>query len=105
MNASALSRPAVEAAAPSRGGPADQRGSVRCREIRPADVEGVVELLTRGFGHDSGQWSRALRRMAEHDAPAGFPQYGYLLESEGRTVGALLLIFARVSESAPVRCN
>ncbi|MBV9116468.1 MAG: hypothetical protein JOY63_03785 [Acetobacteraceae bacterium] len=105
MSAFALSPPAVEAAAASRGGPADQGGPVRCREIGPADVDGVVALLTRGFGHDRGQWSRALRRMADHEAPAGFPQYGYLLESEGRTVGALLLIFARVGESAPVRCN
>jgi hypothetical protein len=43
--------------------------------------------------------------MADHETPAGCPKYGYLLESEGRTVGALLLIFARVGESAPVRCN
>ncbi|MBV8612718.1 MAG: hypothetical protein JOY66_02975, partial [Acetobacteraceae bacterium] len=105
MSAFELSRPAVEAAAASRSGPSDQRCPVRCREIGAADVDGVVELLTRGFGHGGGQWSRALRRMADHEAPAGFPQYGYLLESEGRTVGALLLIFARVSEAAPVRCN
>jgi hypothetical protein len=105
MRASELSRPAPKAAAPPRGEPAEQRGRVRCREICPADVEGVVDLLARGFGFGREHWSRGLRRMADHETPAGCPKYGYLLESEGRPVGALLLIFARVGESAPVRCN
>ncbi|MBV9775710.1 MAG: hypothetical protein JO143_01540, partial [Acetobacteraceae bacterium] len=105
MSASELSRPATKAAASPRGGPAEQPGPARCREIRPTDVEEVVDLLTRGFGQGRDHWSRSLKRMADHEAPAGFPQYGYLLESEGGTVGALLLIFARVGESAPVRCN
>jgi len=102
---SELTRPVTKAAAPPRGGLAEQRGPVRCREIRPADVESVVDLLARGFGHGRDHWSRGLKRMTDHETPAGYPKYGYMLESEGRPVGALLLIFARVGESAPVRCN
>lgn len=105
MNASELLRPASETLASSHSGSVDQRGSMRCREICSADVKSVVALLTRGFGPSGDHWWRALKRMAEYEGPVGLPKYGYLLESEDRPVGVLLLIFAHVSDSAPVRCN
>jgi hypothetical protein len=77
---------------------------VRCRQIRAADLAAVADLLARGFPARSRKyWTSALARLAEHGAPDGCPEFGYLLEAEGRLVGALLLIFAEVA--GELRCN
>lgn len=82
---------------------------IRYREINTADLESVIDLLARGF-HDTtsrGLWVRALGRLSQHVSPNGFPRYGYLLESGGKPVGVVLLIFTRTSgnEQQTVRCN
>ena len=68
--------------------------SIRCRSITEADVEGVVNLLVRGFKIRPRQfWARALQRIKDHQSAPDYPKYGYLLERDGAVVGVLLLIF------------
>jgi hypothetical protein len=63
----------VNAEAPSR--------ALRCRQIGPSDIDAVVDLLDRGFPvRGRAYWARALARLAKHESPAGFPQYGYVLD-------------------------
>ncbi len=81
---------------------------MRARQITDRDVDGVVDLLTRGFevrSHD--YWQRALQQLGRHQAPEGMPKYGYLLESGSEIVGVILLIFSLVpGAGAPrIRCN
>jgi hypothetical protein len=77
---------------------------VRCRQIRPADLEAVADLLTRGFPERPRKyWTTALGRLEARGAPDGCPPFGYLLEADGRVVGALLLIFSE--RDGQVRCN
>ncbi|WP_322514439.1 acyl-CoA acyltransferase [Rhodopseudomonas palustris] len=81
---------------------------VRCREIVEADIEAVSELLTCGFaGRTRDYWLRGLHRQGEREVPPGCPQYGYLLESDGRPVGVLLLLYTqRIEAGEPnIRCN
>ena len=81
---------------------------IRCREIGPADLEAIAELLARGFaGRPRDYWAGGLTRQAERAVPEGYPRFGYMLEHEGRPVGVLLLIyFAReVDGETIVRCN
>ncbi|MCG6205613.1 acyl-CoA acyltransferase [Rhodopseudomonas sp. HC1] len=78
---------------------------VRCREIVEGDIEAVSDLLTRGFsGRTHDYWRSGLHRQRARDIPADCPRYGYLLETEGRPVGVLLLIYAPRG-SGLLRCN
>lgn len=43
-----------------------------------------------------------MRRLDDHDTPANVPKYGYVLESDGSLVGALLLIHVSVGDS--IKC-
>ncbi len=82
---------------------------VRCREIAESDLEGVINLLTRGFGHsrDRSFWENAVRSLQEHCTPPGLPRFGYLLDNNGASVGVLLMISsARLIDGVvSVRCN
>jgi hypothetical protein len=80
---------------------------VRCRQIKSADIDGVVNLLVSGFTRSRSFWEHALRRLSEHPTPQGLPQYGYLLENEGTPVGVILLIFSTLPLQKPggIRCN
>lgn len=82
-------------------------GRLRCREICDEDRASVAALLARGFGCAPAFWQTALARLASHEPPKGLPRYGYLLESAGVPVGALLLIFSTVEENGrpALRCN
>jgi hypothetical protein len=80
----------------------------RCRPIDQADIGAVAALLARGFPvHDHRFWLGALAQLTRHEPPAGLPKYGYLLESNGVIVGAVLLISAtvRTGEATGTRCN
>jgi hypothetical protein len=77
---------------------------IRCRQIRTADLQAVADLLTRGFpDRPRKYWTTALARLEARGAPEGCPQFGYLLEADGRAAGVLLLIFAE--REGRVRCN
>jgi hypothetical protein len=81
---------------------------LRCREIGEADIDAVVSLLTRGFTErDRLFWLAAFDQLARHKPPPGLPKYGYLLDSGGSAVGALLLICSRVpdGDALTTRCN
>lgn len=77
---------------------------VRCRQIAAADLDAVADLLTQGFpARPRKYWTTALAHLAARGAPAGYPEFGYLLEADGEAVGVLLLIFSQRGEA--VRCN
>jgi len=82
--------------------------TLRCRQIEENDVEAVASLLANGFRtHDRQFWLQAFVQLRRHATPAGLPKYGYLLESDGRVVGAVLLIcsLVRAGEVNAPRCN
>ena len=79
-----------------------------CREITAADIDGVVDFLASGFSsRGRAHWVRALARLAEHRPPAGFPKYGFLLCSDEKPVGVILVIYAAtpVGGVTKIRCN
>jgi len=64
--------------------------AIRARQICKADIPAVADLLSRGFQRRSRRfWLDVLARLADHPAPAGLPQYGYMLESDDAAVGAI----------------
>jgi hypothetical protein len=78
---------------------------IRARQIGLTDVAAVADLLARGFpSRSSAFWIEVFARLAEHPSPAGSPKYGYLLESDGAPVGAILLIFSS-PRCGTIRCN
>ncbi|MGH6672760.1 MAG: acyl-CoA acyltransferase [Xanthobacteraceae bacterium] len=82
--------------------------SIRCRQIADADIAAVTALLARGFpARDYRFWQRALERLGKHETPPDLPRYGYLIESGGVVVGAVLLICSnlRVDGKLLPRCN
>ncbi len=82
--------------------------AIRCRQIADADVAAIVALLARGFpGRGRAFWDGALRQLGNREPPPGLPQYGYLLESGGGPVGAILLICStmRTADGFAPRCN
>ena len=74
----------------------DAAAPIRSRPIAPSDFDAVAELLSKGFGVRRGRefWLHVLGCLLRRPALEGFPKCGYLLESFGRPVGAVLLIFA-----------
>jgi hypothetical protein len=81
---------------------------VRCRQIEPADLEVVVDLLTQGFtGRTRKYWARAIDVLGAREPLPDLPQFGYALEADGAVVGVHLLIFHRRGDGpeALVQCN
>ena len=90
-------------------GLARSRREIRSRQIADCDIGNVVNLLVRGFGDRRPRqfWEQVLTRMAGRAIPPGMPRYGYLLESDGVAVGAILQIFSDIhaGSGAATRCN
>jgi hypothetical protein len=81
---------------------------LRCRQITETDIDAVALLLARGFpAHNRAFWQAAFAQLTRHAPPPGLPKYGYLLESNGVTVGAILLICTamRSGDAVGIRCN
>jgi hypothetical protein len=81
---------------------------IRCRQIEQDDVAAVAELFIRGFTNRSRQfWYHALDQLTRREPPRDLPKYGYLLETNGVTVGAILLICSEMRSGGTVtpRCN
>lgn len=81
---------------------------LRCRPIREADWEGVVDCLCRGFPErNRSYWTQALTRLSRRPAIAEFQQYGFALEKAGRIVGVVLTLYSRHrgQEGDEIRCN
>jgi hypothetical protein len=88
----------------------DRPSEIRARQITPADRDAVASLLRKGFGlrRRTAFWQRAIDTLATRKVPDGMPQLGYLLESDGRIVGAILVIASRPRTGADpdaVRCS
>ncbi len=88
----------------------DRPSEVRARQITPADRNAVAALLHKGFGlrRTRAFWQRAVDALASRKVPEGMPQLGYLLESDGHVVGAILMIVAKPQTGADpdaVRCS
>ena len=68
-----------------------------CREIEVPDLPAVVALLRRGFPERApARLARALERLSNHRTPAGFPTFGYVLDSGQGLVGVLLVIYSSI---------
>ena len=80
---------------------------LRCRQIDKADIGAVASLLARGFpARNLRFWREAMAQLTQHEPPPGLPQYGYLLESGGVIVGAILLICSALpGDGDAIRCN
>jgi len=81
---------------------------IRCRQIVDSDIVAVARLLARGFPKRNRQfWLRALGKLSRREPPRNLPRYGYLLETNGEVVGAILLICSAMrADGAPApRCN
>ena len=79
---------------------------IRSRQIGESDLATVVGLLARGFPSRPARfWMEVFTRLAERCSPGGLPRYGYLLETDSKVVGAILLIFSIAPGSSNVRCN
>lgn len=83
--------------------------TVACREIGLSDLDRVVDLLWTGFGRqrDRSFWRQSVERLAGRAPPAGYPRFGYVLESQGRFVGVLLVIASEIDQAghSSIRCN
>jgi len=88
-------------------GQAPAAPKIRCRPIADGDLDGLADLLKRGFGarRTRAFWRRALACLRARTVPAEMPRYGYLLENDGGVVGAILLIFATAPGSDTLRAN
>jgi hypothetical protein len=83
------------------------RGVV-CRPIEERDIPAVLDCLTRGFPERARDyWTRGLAVMARRPPVADYPQFGHLLEAEGRVVGVMLqIVSTRDGAEGPApRCN
>ena len=81
---------------------------IRCRPIGDADIEGLIELLSKGFPNRTrGYWARAMQQLAKREIPAPYPRFGYVLELDGTQIGVILLIFSTQNgrDKAHIRCN
>ncbi len=88
----------------TKSGPVNAPARVRCRQIAETDLDAVAALLTVGFpARTRDYWTRGLERMRVRDVPADHPRFGYMLESDGKAVGVVLLIFSE--RDGGVRCN
>src|SRR5579859_3919864 len=76
-----------------------QASRVRCRLIAEDDLEGLADLLSRGFPHTHrAYWTRGFARWQRLPAIAEMPRYGYLLDTGFGPVGAILMIASRRGE-------
>lgn len=66
---------------------------VRCRQIAESDLDGLADMLTRGFPHSRREtWMRGFARWKQLPVIEGVPRYGYVLDGGFGPVGVILLI-------------
>ena len=81
---------------------------IRARQIVDGDLSGVAKLLAHGFERSTPRdWLRIFEQLSKHSAPTDAPQYGYLLESDDKPVGVILVISSttQTSEGWVTRSN
>ncbi len=73
-----------------------QANRLHCRLIAENDLEGVADLLTRGFPNTRREhWTAGFARWRAVPAIEEMPRYGYLLDTGFGPVGAILMISSR----------
>ncbi len=73
-----------------------QISRVHCRPIAESDLNGLADLLTRGFpATRRSTWINGFKRWQQMPAVEGVPRYGYLLDGGVGLVGVILLISSR----------
>lgn len=76
-----------------------QIARVRCRQIADSDLDGLADLLARGFpGTSHGYWTQGFARWQMMPAIEGMPRYGYVLDGGVGPVGVILLISSKRGE-------
>ena len=88
---------------------------IKIRLITDADIPAAIDLLTRGYGpthvgtvRPRGFWEQVFSCLSRRPLPIGdFPRYGYVIDSDGKLVGIMLLIFSTIWQDgkATIRCN
>ena len=79
---------------------------VRLREITASDFDPVAAVLSEELGYPSKYFLNLLNVLRVRDVQPQFPKYGYLLDSDGSVVGAIILIYsARDPSWTKVRCH
>ena len=72
---------------------------MRCRAIAENDLDGLADLLTRGFpAHPRAYWTRGFARWKHLPVVEGVPRFGYVLDAGTGPVGVILLISSRRGE-------
>ena len=72
---------------------------VRCRPIEESDLDGLADLLTRGFTRTRRDyWLRGFARWKNLPVIEEMPRYGHLLEGRFGPVGAILSISSKRGE-------
>jgi hypothetical protein len=86
---------------------ASTRPRLRCREIKEADLNPLIDLLTAGYQlADRDFWRQRIDRLSRYSPPPGFPKYGYLLDCDNSPVGAIFTVFSSyvADKKTKVRC-
>jgi hypothetical protein len=66
---------------------------VSCRQIAESDLDGLADMLARGFPHSRREtWVRGFERWKQWPVIEGVPRFGYVLDGGFGPVGVLLLI-------------
>jgi hypothetical protein len=70
---------------------------VSCRQITVDDGDAILDLLCEGFTRlPRRHWAAALEFMGARPTRCGAPRYGYMIESDGRAAGVLLVITTEI---------
>ncbi|HVW75745.1 MAG TPA: hypothetical protein VHC39_19060 [Rhizomicrobium sp.] len=73
-----------------------QAARLRCRPIADSDLDGLADLLARGFPTSRrNHWTEGFARWRYVPAVEGVPRYGYVLDGGMGPVGVILLISSR----------
>ena len=76
-----------------------QANRLRCRPIVESDLEGLADLLTRGFPRSRrAYWTAGFARWKNIPVVEGVPRFGYVLDGGFGPVGVILLISSRRGE-------
>ena len=76
-----------------------------CRQIKDADVEPAIALLSRGFPERSSEyWRRAMHRLRNRTVPAEFPRYGYVM-TVGDVMVGIVLVIVSLTDRQTIRAN
>lgn len=76
-----------------------QIAGVRCRQITDSDLDGLADLLARGFpASRRSYWTQGFARWQHVPVVEGVPRYGYVLDGGAGPVGVILLISSKRGE-------